>query len=146
MKRSDALAPLSRQHHQGLHVALGLKRAAREDAAAARERFLAFFEREGRRHFHVEEDVLLPAYARHGAVDEPAVVRVLTEHVDLRRRAADLAGDADPALAELHELGRRLEAHIRHEERVLFPIIEAALPERELAALATAVLRAEGSG
>jgi iron-sulfur cluster repair protein YtfE (RIC family) len=86
--------------------------------------------------------VLLPAYARHGAHDHPAVVRVLTDHVDLRRRAGDLAATESPEPETLHHLGERLEGHIRHEERVLFPLIEEALPDDEL----TRVMRASGHG
>jgi hemerythrin-like domain-containing protein len=136
VKRSDALAPLSRQHHQGLFAALKLKRADAAAAAEARAAFVEFWEREGRDHFRVEEELLLPAYARHGDHDHPAVVRVLVEHVDLRRRGEDVAASTDPDPGELRELGERLERHIRHEERVLFPLIEAALPEDELARLA----------
>jgi hemerythrin-like domain-containing protein len=90
--------------------------------------------------------VLLPAYARRGPADEPAVVRVLTEHVDLRRRGAELETGESPALSDLRELGQRLERHIRYEERVLFPLIERALPDAELAELALALERAETSG
>ena len=136
MKRSDALAPLSRQHHQGLFTAMKLKRADAASAAEARAAFVDFWEREGRDHFRVEEEVLLPAYARHGEHDHPAVVRVLVDHVDLRRRGEDVAAAADPDPAALNELGERLEGHIRHEERVLFPLIEEALPPDELARLA----------
>lgn len=136
MKRSDALAPLSRQHHQGLFAALKLKRADAAAAAEARAAFVEFWEREGRDHFRVEEELLLPAYARHGDHDHPAVVRVLVEHVDLRRRGEDVAASTELDPGELRELGERLERHIRHEERVLFPLIEAALPEDELARLA----------
>jgi len=146
MKRSEALAPLSRDHHRGLFVALQLKRADAGTAARAREAFLNFFEREGARHFRAEEEVLLPAYARHGEPDQPAVVRVLVEHVDLRRRAQDLAGGGEPDITELRELGERLEVHIRHEERVLFPMIEEALPRDELERLAAAFLRAGSAG
>jgi iron-sulfur cluster repair protein YtfE (RIC family) len=70
-------------------------------------------------------------------------VRVLTEHVDLRRRGADLEARPTPEPAELRELGERLESHIRHEERVLFPMIEAALPAEELERLAAELVRAE---
>lgn len=136
MKRSDALAPLSRQHHQGLFAAMKLKRADAAGAAEARAAFVDFWEREGRDHFRVEEEVLLPAYARYGEHDHPAVVRVLVDHVDLRRRGEDVAAAADPDPAALNELGERLEGHIRHEERVLFPLIEEALPPDELARLA----------
>jgi iron-sulfur cluster repair protein YtfE (RIC family) len=146
MKRSEALAPLSRDHHHGLFVALQCKRADADTAGKAREAFLSFFEQEGARHFRIEEEVLLPVYARHAEPDQPAVVRVLVEHVDLRRRAQDLAAGAEPDLAELRELGERLELHIRHEERVLFPMIEEALPAEELARLVTAVQRAEAAG
>ena len=132
MKRSEALTPLSHQHHQGLFVALQLKRATPETAIDARTAFLDFFERDGASHFRAEEEVLLPAYARHSEFDHPAIVRVLTEHVDLRRRGQDLEAQRAPDPAELRELGERLESHIRHEERVLFPMIEQALPAEEL--------------
>jgi hemerythrin-like domain-containing protein len=139
MKRSEALAALSRDHHKGLFAAMKLKRADDAGAPAARSAFLDFWESDGRHHFQLEEEVLLPAWARHGAADDPAVVQVLVEHVDLRRRGADLAAADAPPLEDLHELGERLERHIRHEERVLFPMIEAALSEDELVELATAL-------
>jgi hemerythrin-like domain-containing protein len=146
MKRSPALAPLSRDHHHGLVVAQRLARASEESADAARAEFLRFWEAEGRTHFQVEEELLLPAFERHGSADHQAVVRVLVEHVEIRRRAADL--EADPSIApdRLHDLGIRLQRHIRHEERVLFPLIEEALPEDELAELATSIERAESYG
>jgi iron-sulfur cluster repair protein YtfE (RIC family) len=49
----------------------------------------------------------------------------------------------DPDPATLRELGGRLESHIRFEERVLFPMIEAALPVDELGCLGAAFARAE---
>ncbi|HEY1277396.1 MAG TPA: hemerythrin domain-containing protein [Thermoleophilaceae bacterium] len=146
MRRNEALAPLSRDHHKGLFAAMKLKRAADDTAAGARGVFLAYWESDGRRHFQVEEEVLLPAWARHGAADHPAVVQVLTEHVDLRRRGGDVAAEEAPSLDQLHELGERLERHIRHEERVLFPLIETTLPEDELAELARTIEEAESVG
>ena len=145
MKRSEALRPLSHDHHQGLFAALQLKRARPETAASARQAFIDFFEREGARHFRVEEELLLPAYARHAESDEPAIVRVLTDHVELRR-GQDLQAGADPDLGALRELGERLERHIRFEERELFPMIEKALPPDELERLAAAIERAEAGG
>ena len=53
MKRSDALTPLSHDHQHALDVALWLRRADDETAAAAIERFRQFFEREERRHFAI---------------------------------------------------------------------------------------------
>jgi hemerythrin-like domain-containing protein len=141
MKRSEALKGLSHQHHQGLFAALQLKRASPETAAEARKAFLDFFEREGAHHFRAEEELLLPAYARHTGFDEPGIVRVLTEHVDLRRRGQDVEASADPDPAALRELGELLERHIRFEERELFPMIEQALPDEELERLGAALGR-----
>ncbi len=134
MKRSDQLAPLSREHHVALEVALRLSRATAADAASVRERFLRFYADEAREHFRAEEEFLLPAFARHVPPDDPDIVRVLVEHVELRRRAADVARDATD-LEELRALGGLLRDHVRHEERTLFPRIEAALGDDELAAL-----------
>lgn len=146
MKRSDALAPLSRDHHHGLVIAQELGRASEQTTASARASFLSYWQAEGHHHFRVEEDVLLPAFARYGPADHEAVVRVLVDHVELRRRAASLEAQQQPALEDLRDLGERLQRHIRHEERVLFPLIEAALPEAELAELATAIASAEEDG
>jgi hemerythrin-like domain-containing protein len=120
-----------------------LKRANDETAASARDLFLDFWRRDARRHFRIEEELLLPAYARHGSADEEAVVRVLTDHVELRRAGADLEAGLPEGLASLHRLGERLESHIRHEERVLFPRIEEALPDEELAQLGRELEEAE---
>jgi hemerythrin-like domain-containing protein len=143
MKRSEALKLLSHQHHQGLFAALQLKRAGQDTAEEARQAFLDFYEQEGARHFRAEEELLLPAYARHTEPERPEIVRVLTEHVDLRRRGQDLEARADAAPEALRELGERLERHIRFEERELFPMIEAALPDDELERLGAAFARAE---
>ena len=58
MKRSDELAPLSRDHHQALFVAMKLKRAEADGAEA----FLGFIAAHGGDHFRIEEEILLPAW------------------------------------------------------------------------------------
>jgi hemerythrin-like domain-containing protein len=146
MKRDPALARLSHDHQHGLAVALQLRRATEQTAAAAKTAFQSFWEAEGRHHFGVEEEILLPHSARRLPADHEAVVRVLVDHVELRRRAADLALASAPSAEDLHGLGEQLHTHIRHEERVLFPLIEAALSQGELDELATAIEKAERRG
>lgn len=104
MKRSDALTRLSHDHQHGLAVAQRLRRATDETADSERDRFLAFWNDEGREHFRTEEDLLLPTFARHRDPSDEAVVRVLVEHVELRRRALDLEGGSAPTADELHDL------------------------------------------
>ena len=142
VKRDPALQTLSRDHQHGLAVALELKRATPETAPAAREAFLDFWTREGQAHFRAEEEVLLPAFAARGSADHEAVVSVLVEHVEVRSRASELAA-TDAGEARLRELGELLQGHIRHEERVLFPLIEETLPREELERLAIALEAAE---
>jgi hemerythrin-like domain-containing protein len=145
MKRDEALQQLSRDHHRALEVALKLRRATAADAVPARDRFMESGEH-GALHFRVEEDVMLPAFARHGDPTGPEVVRVLTDHVEIRRRAADLESASDPDAADLNALGEMLNDHVRHEERVLFPLIEESLPPAELKTLARRIDEAEHSG
>ena len=142
MKRTEALRQLSRDHHKALFVAQRLRRVEEPDREARATEFLDFWREHGHRHFQVEEELLLPAYERVASAEEAPVVRVLTDHVTIRRRAADMAA-GETSVGSLQELGAILEGHVRHEERVLFPLIEQALPPRELESLARAIARAE---
>lgn len=139
MKRSEALAILSRDHHHALVVAQKLTRADAESAAAARDRFLEFWEQEGRRHFQIEEELLLPAFAAHGDARHPLVLQVLGDHVEIRAKAARAAATSEPEVEALRLLGAELATHVRLEERELFPVIEEAIPADELLALAHAL-------
>jgi hypothetical protein len=134
--RSEALAPLSRDHQHTLALALELKRAGGETAGEACKRLLDFWPAEGGRHFAEEESVLLPAYARVGDPAHPAVVRTLLEHLLIRAKIGAIQGQGEPRVADLNLLGGWLELHVRHEERVLFRLIEETLPAGELRALA----------
>lgn len=134
MKRHNALAPLSRDHHHALVIARRLRHASEATAADARQAFLEYWRADGQRHFREEEDILLPSYAGHGDVEAPIVARVLIDHVRIRRLADELAAGTAP-IGALHALGEQLGEHVRREERELFPLIERALPEAELARL-----------
>ena len=145
MKRDPALKDLSRDHHQALFVAQQLRRADSETAARAREQFLTFWREHGGRHFRIQEEVLLPAFAEHGGADDPAVAEVLRDHADIRLMALQIdSGPADPTACA--RLGERVEQHVRLEERRLFPAIEARLDEVELQALGEALDEAEAQG
>ena len=143
MRRAEALRALSRDHHVALVVARLLRRAGADDAEEARRRFLAFWEEHGRGPFRAEEEVLLPTYVLRGAEpDLDLVQRILLDHLLIRAAAARLAGPA-AGHQELNALGARLDEHVRIEERRLFPLIERALDDAELASLARA-LEADG--
>jgi hemerythrin-like domain-containing protein len=143
MKRHPALQPLSRDHHVALVAAQRLRRATGDGAAAARDEFLAFWREHGAKHFRVEEEVLLPAFAAHADPDAECVARMLMDHVRIRAAARRLEHEAAPPVATLHELGTMLERHVRLEEREVFPLIEDALTPEAAEQLVEAVLAAD---
>jgi hemerythrin-like domain-containing protein len=147
MKRHEALERLSRDHHQALFQAMRLKRADDDAAGEVLGDFLDFWFSVGHLHFRAEEEVLLPAYSAYADVSREEVVRVLVDHVEIRREAHELGSlKSGPPPERLHALGERLDAHVRHEERVLFPLIEEALPDEELARVARGVEEVESAG
>ncbi len=128
MKRSRALIALSHDHHHALDVARRLRRATPADLDAALAYLRAFWEDEGKRHFELEERHLLDALP--DADWREAAARVRREHETIRAGIASIGG-----LESAHALGDLLHAHVRFEERELFPLLESRLSEPELEAL-----------
>lgn len=130
MKRTAELRDLSEDHHHGLVQARRLREAASGEGAdmtEASRAFLAFWQRDTSAHFRKEEEVLLPVLARHGAdlLEREQVVRMLLQHARIRGLVMQLSdeverGDVRPET--LQRIGEELEAHIRLEERDVFPI------------------------
>ncbi len=124
MKRSVALQPLSREHHAALKLAKACEHAS--DAALLREcctRVVTEFVNELEPHFLVEERTLLPLLE----ADEHQVLaeRTLNEHCQLRDHFKLLQQRCDAAT--LDHFGKLLAAHVRFEERELFPVLEKLL-------------------
>lgn len=126
MKRSQALRGLSREHHEALVLA---RRASatvddRHSAAARQQRdhLLTRWAVQFEPHFALEEQVLLPALvaAGHGL---PAA-QAQADHTELRRLIECLRSGELQALAAW---GDAMAAHVRFEERTLFPLAERVL-------------------
>jgi quercetin dioxygenase-like cupin family protein len=125
VKRHRALVALSHDHHHALVEARRLRNAADADddaAAAAATAFIRFFRTSNVPHFREEEESFFPLVA--GADEaQPLVVEALLDHQRLYALVATLETVDDPR-PTMRELGERLEAHVRLEERQLFPLIE----------------------
>src|ERR1700691_989630 len=144
MKRHPSLHPLSQHHHFALIQALGMRRAAEapvEKRAAAIERqaekFVRFWQKSGQAHFREEEEVLLPAYARHVRLDQDAeVMHVLADHAEIRAAVVDfeqrLAAKTAITAAEMGRVAKLVHDHVRLEENEVFPRIEKVLGEEQL--------------
>ena len=157
MKRHPGLHALSQHHHFALIQSLFIRRARQQPparrAAALRRmagKFLQFWEKNGRLHFREEEEILLPAYARHVALESDRdVMRMLADHAAIRARIGqlrELLEAKQPLEAALAELGRLLNDHVRLEENRVFPRIEKTLNEQELAALGKRLTRLHAKG
>jgi len=122
MKRSPALTPLSHDHHVALAHALRLRRAGPANLTGTVAVFLAFLLGEGCRHFAQEESVLLPVLDGDAAA---AGERLCAEHARILCEAEALG--ERPTVPAAHALGQLLAAHVRFEERELFPLLERRL-------------------
>ncbi|HEY8379877.1 MAG TPA: hemerythrin domain-containing protein [Nannocystis sp.] len=134
MKRDPRLHGLSSDHHHALVLAHRLAQRVAEGSADAEvaRRFAEDFAREIAPHFEIEEEVLLPALRAVGEVG--LAQRTETEHAELR---ALVAVARTGGCEELGRLAQRLREHVRFEERELFPVCEAKLPDAVLAAVAS---------
>lgn len=140
IKRHDTLKPLSRHHMVGLHVALKLSRAGTDESRLTIEEIIRdareFWQPGGQEHFREEEEILLPAYAVYADINQQEIIEMLLEHITIRAGMNKLLGKVGMSPQEMQELGKLLESHIRKEERIIFPMIEKALPEEKLEELA----------
>lgn len=143
IKRHPSLQPLSRHHNRGLFEARILRNGGTDTTRMSVEemvpRLLQFWQESGRQHFQEEEEFLLPIYQRNADPNQPEIVRMLMEHVAIRRMVLDIslasASDQPISAEQLQSLGKALNDHIRFEERVVFPMLEAAIPEEDLGLL-----------
>jgi len=127
MKRSTALQPLSREHHTALTLAKACERAAQsrdgKQIIETCQRVIRAFAVELEPHFQVEEQSLLPLL--HDAESQPLAQRTQADHQQLRALLDSLRKNDIEAL---DNFGKLLSAHVRFEERELFPALESLLP------------------
>jgi hypothetical protein len=130
MKPAKALRVLSHEHHEALVLA---RQAANVDptsegAHRLRKHLLARWTAEFEPHFALEERQLLPALVAAGHL--LAASEGGAQHADLRALSRQLrAGDT----SALGAWGGAMQAHVRYEERVLFPLAQDALDPAVLA-------------
>ncbi len=153
MKRHPDLREFSDDHHQGLVNAFRLKRTAAGEGVTpdeAARAFLKFWSEDTSLHFRKEEEVLLPVVARYGGnLQDECVVVMLAQHARIRGLAMQLGDEVerdDVRRETLQTLGDELEAHIRLEERGLFPALEESLSEQALGEVSSRLLAYKPQG
>jgi len=135
MKRHEQLQPLSRQHHNGLLMALLIKKGLAKNASLTviNDFIVKGWEGELKDHFEMEETVLLPAL-RNKPFDPLLIEQLLTEHAQIRSLVTKAEANKNTA-EDLQLFSSLLEKHIRFEEKQFFPKAEEVLSEKELFAI-----------
>jgi len=150
-RRHESLIPLSREHHYGLLVCLRIHRGLENHKAdlvwlsERAEKVIRFFESDLKTHFAVEEEIVFPAMS--GIEEADSVIReLIEEHRDIRRLIQRLQLARSPKIVPLlREFADLLEAHIRKEERVLFPCYERHISPGKAGQVRIQVLEVIGS-
>lgn len=138
IKRSEELQPLSRQHHNGLLFCLLLKKGANKqaDLEVMRDFIQSFWYKDLHHHFDLEEQYLVPLQKQYHQLQEP-LERMVKEHYSLRNIINE--NSLNPTYKSVMELHDVLEAHIRFEERTLFPLIEETITRQQRVAIGAAL-------
>jgi hemerythrin-like domain-containing protein len=131
IKRSKELAPLSREHHEGLLFGWKIKQGLKNgtDHKLIAQYIQWFWDAELSGHFKKEEQVLaiyLPG-------DNELVERMFAEHESIEAliHVNGMIADEDIFL----QLADAIQEHIRFEERVLFPYAEEVMAPAEMEAI-----------
>jgi hemerythrin-like domain-containing protein len=152
-KRHPSLIPLSHDHHHGLVLAFRLRdglprnRKPSDSPQEQAEDTVRFFHDNLVAHFRAEEEALFPAI-RTCVPHAATMLNTLTaEHSEMRTQVANLAhalADEVSLQTKLKAFGDVLERHIRREERELFPLYEANIPEAEATRIGGEIARLTG--
>jgi hemerythrin-like domain-containing protein len=150
-RRHDSLIPLSREHQYALMLCLRIHRGLiehDEDAKWAQMKAgqaVRFFDGELVTHFQAEEEFLFPAMRELSGASR-IIDEMLAEHEKLRGLIDQLRRiePGSPA-STIKEFADTLEAHIRKEERELFPIYEQQASPETISRVERAILSLIGS-
>jgi hypothetical protein len=132
MKRHEALQPLSRDHHETLILAQLLKKGAPKYRGLPEDRegkiiyARSLFNEKILAHFESEESIINKLIDLKSDTLNDLGEIVKTDHKELRQMFANLHQDSTEE--DLDVLGKKLEAHVRMEERIYFPKVEELCP------------------
>jgi len=128
IKRSKELAPLSREHHDGLlfvwKIKQGLSNGTSLATLCSYTRW--FWSNHMKPHFKDEEKILV----KYLPADNPIVSQMFNEHAHIRDVIISLDQEPDPNSLQL--LADYINNHIRFEERELFVYAEQTLTPEQL--------------
>lgn len=133
IKRSLQLAPISREHHEGLLLVWKIRKGISINIEPQRitHYIMWFWQQHLQTHFEKEE-ALLPSVLSN---EHPLVQQLFKEHEEIKKLLPELEhGD----FKKLETFAQTLYDHIRFEERQLFNVVEKEATEAQLNHIETA--------
>lgn len=132
MKRHESIVALSREHHFGLLFCWKIRQGLKMHVPAERiQRYVKYFwDNHLQGHFKLEETILFPLLLRDNLVEQ-----AISEHEHIRQLVKTTISVEPVKPDQLITLADILDAHVRFEERTLFPYLEKELPENKLSEL-----------
>jgi len=130
LKRNKHILQLSKDHHFTLlfcwKIRQGLKMGVEVDRIQKYVRY--FWEHDMQAHFREEEEILFVP------VRDAPVQKAIDDHKEIKGQvyAVLQATDGEEASKQLSILADKVDAHVRYEERVLFPHLEQTLTTEQL--------------
>ncbi|MGV3589658.1 MAG: hemerythrin domain-containing protein [Adhaeribacter sp.] len=129
LKRSEHIVILSREHHTGLLFCWKIRQGLRKEVDTKRIRAYVpyFWENHLRQHFQEEEEQLFLK------VNDALCQKALQQHQEIKSLIEQVIQSTPaPTPNLLNQLADYVDAHIRFEERELFPHLEKVLNPQEL--------------
>jgi hemerythrin-like domain-containing protein len=128
IKRSVQLAPLSREHHEGLLFAWKIHQGLKNNTSLQdlRNYVMWYWRNHIKPHFYQEENILRPYFPEESALVE----RMQEDHEFIREIILGLDDQVDRRTLVL--LADMINKHIRFEERHLFAYLEEYLSPQQL--------------
>jgi len=125
------LIPLSHEHHDALLLAWRLRTGdlSKREPELRAKHVSAFFEYRLINHLKLEEELLFPAFRAVLGVEATLIDVLLSDHRELRAKAAAIKTGAHDQVDSFCVL---LERHIRTEERQLFVLAENRMNPTEM--------------
>jgi hemerythrin-like domain-containing protein len=139
IKRSKELAPLSREHHEGLLLGWKIKQGLKNgtDHKLIAQYIGWFWQYELRAHFEKEEQVLAVYLPPHNEW----VAKMFADHEKIE--ALFQINELIPDKANFLQIADTLNDHIRFEERILFAYAEKLLTQKEMKTIYEELIKSE---
>jgi hemerythrin-like domain-containing protein len=137
LARNEHIKKLSRDHHFSLLFCWKIRQGLKTGVALERIRKYVqyFWQKHLQSHFREEEHILF------APIIDNQVQRAINEHKDIRLCIESLTGAVKTERKSLEKIADMVDAHVRYEERELFPHLERKLSTEQLENVGNLILK-----